>query len=118
MEQDTSINTYPYLPQETFFSCFDTTLVAKNPAFIQPDRNERLKTAVKSLQIGRRIQDALKQQGRTVAWLARQLGMERTSLYYTFRQNSVDLELLLRISFFLDHNFLQDVADVYKTNGL
>ena len=73
MEQDTSINTYPYLPQETFFSCFDTTLVAKNPAFIQPDRNERLKTAVESIQIGRRIQDALKQQGRTVAWLARQL---------------------------------------------
>ena len=82
------------------------------------DGNERLKLAIKELSIGRRIREELRRQGRTVSWLARQLCMERTSLYYTFRQNSIDVELLLRISFFLSHNFLQDVSDVYRRYGL
>ena len=61
-----------------------------------------------------RINEELKRQGRNVSWLARQLCMERTSLYYTFRQNSIDVELLLRISSFLGHNFMQDVAEMLK----
>ena len=85
---------------------------------MQLDRSERLKLAIAELHIGQRIHDELKRQGRTVNWLARQLCVERTSLYYTFRQNSIDTELLLRISSLLGHNFLQDVADVYKAYGL
>ena len=46
------------------------------------DRNERLKLAIKELSIGRRIREELRIQGRTVSWLARQLNMERTSLYH------------------------------------
>ena len=82
------------------------------------DGNERLKLAVKELSIGSRIREELRRQGRTVSWLARQLCMERTSLYYIFRQNSIDVELLLRISFLLNHNFLQDISDVYRKYGL
>ena len=82
------------------------------------DGNERLKLAIKELSIGSRVREELRIQGRTVSWLARQLCMERTSLYYTFRQNSIDVELLLRISFFLNHNFLQDISDVYRKYGL
>ena len=82
------------------------------------DKKDRLRLAVNELQIGNRIHEELKRQGRTVSWLAKQLCMERTSLYYTFRQNSIDMELLLRISFHLEHNFLQDVLDVYKAYGL
>ena len=89
-----------------------------NPNVMQLDRNERLKLAMNDLRIGQRIHEELKQQGRTVTWLAQQLCMERTSLYYTFRQNSIDVELLLRISAFTNHNFLQDVADVYNAYGL
>ena len=89
-----------------------------NPNVMQLDRNEKLKLAMNDLRIGQRIHAELKQQGRTVTWLAQQLNMERTSLYYTFRQSSIDLQLLLRISAFTNHNFLQDVADVYKTYGL
>ena len=70
------------------------------------------------MRIGQRIYNELKDQGRSVSWLARQLNMERTSLYYTFHNNSIDLELLLRISFHLNYNFLQDVAEVYKAYGL
>ncbi len=81
-------------------------------------RNDRLKLAVKELCIGRRIREEVRSQGRTVTWLATQLCMERTSLYYIFRQNSIDVELLLRISFLLNHNFLQDISDVYRKYGL
>ena len=84
---------------------------------IQLDKTKELKLAIAGLHIGQRIHEELKQQGRTVTWLAKQLCMERTSLYYTFRQNSIDLELLLRISFLLGHNFLQDAADVMKTHS-
>ena len=81
-------------------------------------RPERLKLAIDDLQIGRRVREELKEQGRTVGWLAKNLDMERTSLYYTFRQNSIDLGLLVRISFYLEHNFIQDIDNVYKSYGL
>ena len=89
--------------------------VMMTPDTIQLDKAKGLKLAIAGLRIGQRIHEELKQQGRTVVWLAKQLGMERTSLYYTFRQNSIDLELLLRISFFLNHNFLQDISDSLKS---
>ena len=88
------------------------------PGVMQLDGNERLKLAVNDLQIGRRIQNELKRQGRTVTWLASQLGMERASLYYIFRQNSIDMELMLRISFFLQHDFLHDVGSLFRSYGL
>ena len=120
MEQDTPIinATLSYVPQGTFYSHPDITHSVEIPPVTQKDRTERLELAVKDLQIGQRIQTELKEQGRSVSWLARQLGMERTSLYYTFRQNSIDMELLMRISAFMEHNFLQDVADVFKNYGL
>ena len=96
----------------------DDSQMAVRPDIMQLDKTKRLEQAINNLRIGRRIHDELKRQGRSVSWLAKQLGMERTGLYYTFRQNSVDLELLLRISAFIGYNFLQDVADVYKTYGL
>lgn len=96
----------------------DDSQVVVKPDVMQKDKAERLKLAINDLQIGKRIQTELKQQGRTITWLAQQLCMERTSLYYTFRQNSIDLDLLLRISCFLEHNFLQDVVDVFKAYGL
>lgn len=120
MEYDTPIYyaTFSYLPQEASLSQPNATREAENPSILQIGRSERLKLAIKDLQIGKRIQTELRKQGRSVSWLAKQLGMERTSLYYTFRQNSIDVELLLRISCFMEHNFLQDVADVYKAYGL
>ena len=120
MKHDTpNINsTLSYIPQGALFSYPDITHLEENHAAMQKNRNERLKLAISSMQIGQRIQKELKLQGRTVSWLARQLCMERTSLYYVFRQNSIDMELLLRISCHLNHNFLQEVNDVYKAYGL
>lgn len=81
-------------------------------------RDECVKQAIEQLRLGERIHEELKCQGRSVTWLASQLGMERCSVYYTFRQNSIDMELLLRISGILNHNFILDIAHVYKSCGL
>ena len=120
MEQDISktTSTLSFFTQEAYFTLPDITPTQENQSIQQFDKDKRLNLAINDLQIGKRIQTELKQQGRSVTWLAKQLGMERTSLYYIFRQNSIDMELLLRISAFIGHNFLQDVADVYKAYGL
>ena len=103
---------------DVFQSHPDVVQPVVNPNVMQLGRTERMNLAMNDLRIGQRIHAELKRQGRTVSWLAQQLCMERTSLYYTFRQSSIDLELLLRISAFIGHNFLQDVADIYKKYGL
>lgn len=120
MEQDTPITntTFTYMPQDVLFSSPEIIQAVARPDLMRLERSERLKLAINDLKIGQRIHEELKRQGRTVSWLARQLCMERTSLYYTFRQNSIDVELLFHISSFLEHNFLQDVAEVFKTYGL
>lgn len=96
----------------------DASQAVAMPDVMQLGKSERLELAVRELRIGKCIHEELKQQGRSVAWLARQLGVERTSLYYTFRQNSIDMELLLRISFLLNYDFFQDIVDVCKSYGL
>ena len=103
---------------DVFQSHPDVVQPVVNPNVMQLGRTERMNLAMNDLRIGQRIHAELKRQGRTVSWLARQLCMERTSLYYTFRQNSIDMELLMRISAYIGHNFLQDVADIYKKYGL
>ena len=120
--QNTPIDNNGIMPGQTSKEVFPTTADNQggnaNVSILGLSRTERLELAINDLQIGKRIQTELKQQGRSVTWLAKQLGMERTSLYYTFRQNSIDVMLLLRISTFVEYNFLQDVADVYKAYGL
>lgn len=81
-------------------------------------KDERLNHVLNELHLGQRIHDELKRQGRTVTWLAQRLCMERTSLYYVFRQSSINTELLLQISYYLNHDFFLDVSDLYKDAGL
>lgn len=120
MKHDTpNINsTLSYIPQGALFSYPDITHLEENHVAMQKDRSERLKLAINDLCIGKRIHAELKRQGRTTTWLAKQLCMERTSLYYIFRQNSIDVTLLMRISYFLEHNFLHDVANVFEAYEL
>ena len=79
---------------------------------------EKLEKMIQELHVAQMIRDELADQGRTVVWLAKKLGVGRTNLYYLFSNGSISVELLLRISFYLEHNFLQDVADMYKAYGL
>lgn len=57
--------------------------------------------------IGKLIQEELRVQQKSVVWLARELGCNRTNIYKIFNRRSIDAELLLRISRVLGRNFFE-----------
>ena len=57
--------------------------------------------------IGQIIEKELHRQERSVTWFARRLYCDRTNVYNIFRRQSLDTELLLRISIILEYNFFQ-----------
>lgn len=61
--------------------------------------------------IGQRIKEELERQERSVTWLAKKLSCHRTNIYNIFLRDNIDLQLLIRISRILHHNFLKDIAD-------
>ncbi|MCC8171819.1 MAG: XRE family transcriptional regulator [Parabacteroides sp.] len=57
------------------------------------------------IHIGKLIEDELHRQERSVAWFARKLYCDRTNVYKIFKKQSIDTELLLRISEILQYDF-------------
>ena len=57
------------------------------------------------IHIGKQIKAELERQGRKTQWFANQLCFERTNVYNIFRRQSIDTDLLLRISQILHHDF-------------
>lgn len=57
------------------------------------------------LAIGPLIQAELRRQERTTVWFARKLGCNRTNAYKIFHRDSIDTDLLLKISAILDYDF-------------
>jgi hypothetical protein len=61
--------------------------------------------------IGKLIEEELRSQDRSVVWLAAKLQCNRTNIYKIFRRDSIDAELLLRISNVLRRNFFTLYTD-------
>lgn len=59
------------------------------------------------IHIGEHIRAELKSQERTVTWLARGVNCNRQNVYDIFKRNTIDTELLMRISLLLHRNFFQ-----------
>ena len=59
------------------------------------------------IHIGHIIQEELHAQGRSVAWLAIQLGTSRVSCYRIFHSFSIDTYMLFRISELLERNLFE-----------
>ncbi|MBR4219182.1 MAG: helix-turn-helix transcriptional regulator [Bacteroidales bacterium] len=57
--------------------------------------------------IGHIIKQKLKEQGRTAAWLARQIPCSSNHIFKIFRKYTLSTDLLQRISRILDYNFFQ-----------
>lgn len=57
------------------------------------------------IHIGEIIEQELKNQERTPSWLAKKLYCDRSNVYKLLKKNSLDCELLLRISNILKCNF-------------
>lgn len=66
--------------------------------------------------IGAIIKRELLLQERSVAWFAKKLCCERANIYRIFNKQSLDTELLLRISLILNHDFFQYYSDRLKRN--
>ena len=106
-----NVNSFP-----TFFWVFaknlqtmEKTIENKEPK--KATRKPRAKRATaaegdeNAIFIGTIIQQELKNQERTVSWLARKLDCDRTNVYNIFRRQDIDTELLMRISVILHRDF-------------
>lgn len=62
-----------------------------------------------NLHIGQLIKAVFVESGMTVSEFARQIHLERSTIYGIFERPSIDSMLLARISLVLKHNFLSDV---------
>jgi hypothetical protein len=70
-----------------------------------------------TLHIGNEIRNELLRQGRSVAWLARELGYDRSNFYRVLNAPSIDTALLLRISQLLRNDFFQIYTKHYVAKG-
>ena len=59
------------------------------------------------------IKEELKVQERSITWFANKLSVDRTSVYRLFRKNSIDTELLMRISVILNRNFFEELGSEF-----
>lgn len=68
------------------------------------------KCDMKKLSIGQSIRAEFERQGHSVVWFAQQLCCDRTNIYRIFARESIDTELLIRISIVLKHNFFAELS--------
>ncbi len=68
------------------------------------------------MHIGKLIEQVMKEQGRTVVWLSRQLSCCRTNVYKIYEKGSIDTFLLLRISKILNYDFFIHFSDELNDN--
>lgn len=64
--------------------------------------------------IGQLIKAELQAQERTVSWFARKLHLDRSNVYRLFQKNSIDTDLLSRISLILGRDFFEILSDNIK----
>ena len=69
--------------------------------------------ATQNLHIGQLIKAVFDESGMTISEFARQIHLERSTVYSIFERHSIDTMQLARISLVLKHNFLNDVEQHY-----
>ena len=64
--------------------------------------------------IGIMIKEELEKQERSITWFARKLSCDRSNIYRLFQKESIDTNLLVRISILLGKDFFSDLSDYVK----
>lgn len=59
------------------------------------------------IHVGELIKERLKEEGKSVVWLAQELGCHRTNVYNIFEKSSLDTNILRHISIVMQHNFFE-----------
>ena len=64
--------------------------------------------------IGILIKEELEKQERSITWFARKLSCDRSNIYRLFQKESIDTNLLVRISILLGNDFFSVLSDYVK----
>ena len=64
--------------------------------------------------IGILIKEELEKQERSITWFASKLSCDRSNIYRLFQKESIDTNLLVRISILLGKDFFSDLSDYVK----
>lgn len=67
--------------------------------------------------IGILIKEELERQERSISWFARKLSCDCSNVYRLFQKESVDTNLLARISMLLGRDFFSDLSESIKEKG-
>ena len=68
--------------------------------------------------IGLLIKEELERQERSVTWFARKLSCDRTNVYRIFQKQSIDTNLLIRISLILNRDFSAEISAIIQEKQL
>lgn len=71
---------------------------------------------VSMIHIGQIIEAELHRQERSVTWFAKKLYCDRTNVYKIFKKQSIDTELLWRISTILNYNFFKIYGESFSSS--
>lgn len=66
--------------------------------------------------IGKLIQEKLEEKGLTVVWLSKSVPCSRANIYKIFSKNSIDTDVLYRISHIMDFDFFQYYSQHLNNN--
>ena len=69
---------------------------------------------IDEINIGEHIRQILEKQGRTITWLAKQVGCSRENLYKIFRRKWIHTDMLQKISVALGYDFFEVYTEWYK----
>ena len=64
--------------------------------------------------IGSLIKEELERQERSISWFARKLSCDRSNVYRLFQKESIDTNLLVRISVILGRDFFSELSENVK----
>ncbi|NDV65443.1 XRE family transcriptional regulator [Bacteroides sp. 224] len=70
----------------------------------------------KEIHIGELIKIKMKEEGRSVSWLASKMHCDRTNVYKIFQKASIDSAQLLRISCLLGCDFFSNYSNILNRN--
>lgn len=73
-----------------------------------PENTQKSKT---DIDLGKMVRSYLTAQGIKVSWLAEKLRTDRSNCYKILKRKNMDIQLLIRISQIVGHNFVADVAN-------
>lgn len=68
--------------------------------------------------IGILIKEELRRQGRSITWLATQLGYSRQNMYKLFCRKWIYTDLLLKISEIMDYDFFAHYSEYLKGKNI